>query len=330
MRRTFLAFLLVFLVAACGGDEKKPTDTAGKKTPGGGDSGEIATLKARPGGETKTPDKPPPPIDPTVALEKLADIAFGSEDPDVQIEALDKIFSATGNREKRAKIIARALDSEDEDIRSYAADVLGKMEVPSIAHNLRSLLARETDTLVRKQALVSLYALAGRDAVTDLITVLANEDEHYSIRSAACQLLGRTKSDRAILPLMKVLEEEFNESVRREAVAALAALSAKRAQKLIIEALSDSNSLVRTEAAKALGKMKTKKAVGPLIDALDLDEEDEIQVLEAISRALGAIIGLDKEDLQDYLLTGNHSEAQQKAAVANWQEWWEENQGDYE
>jgi len=331
MRWTILAALLVLFVVACGGEDQKPADPDGTKS-GGGESRDLETLK-RPagGGEKAGPEKAAPvPVDPAVALEELANIAFTSDDPDVQIEALDKIFSAKGNREKRARLIARALESSDEDVRSYAAEVIGKMEVPSVAHDLRSLLARETETVIRKQALLSLYALAGADAVTDLIKVVENDEEHYNVRASACQLLGRSKNQRGLKPLMKVLEEEFNDTVRREAVAALAAMKAYRAEKLIIGALADRNALVRTEAAKALGILKSKKAVGKLIEALDLDEEDEVQVLEAISRALGKIIGLDKDELEDYLVTGNHSAAEQKAAVANWNEWWEENSGEYE
>jgi len=331
MRWTILAVLAMFLVVACGGDAADPADNGGNNA-GSGESGDLATLKAPAGGgETpETEKKAPEPVDPAVALEEYANTAFSTDDPDVQIEALDKIFSSKADREKRARLIARALESSDDDVRSYAAEVIGKMEVPSIAHDLRSLLAKETVVVIRKNAVQSLYALAGMDAVTDLVKIVENTDEHYNVRAAACQLLGNSKNERGLKPLMKVLEEDFNDTVRREAVAALADMKAYRAEKLIIDALADSNALVRTEAAKALGVLKSKKAVGPLIEALDLDEEDEVQVLEAISRALGKIVGLGKEEMEDYLVTGNHSEAEKKAAVANWKEWWEENSGDYE
>ena len=329
MRRTCLAMLLVFLLAACGGDEKKSTDQPGKTSEGGGG---IQTLKKYEGA-ANGPEKPkaePVAIDPVKAFENLTRDALASDDPEVQLEAIDKIFSAKGNREERARLVVQFLESEDEDVRSMAANAVGKMEVKALAANLRSLLARDKDPLIRKEAIVSLYALDGPSAVTDLIAIVENEDEHYSVRVSACQLLGRAGSDRAIKPLLKILEEDFNEAVRRECVAALAALKAVRAVPLLIEALRDANALVRTEAAKALGEMKAKKAASALLDALDLEEEDEVQVLEAISRALGKIAGFDDADLEDYLVTGNHTEAQQKAAVANWKEWWEENKADFE
>lgn len=332
MRRTCLAMLLVFLVASCGGDEGTPVDQPGK-TPEGGGSGEISSLTPREGTAPKEPEKPAPkpvPIDPTKALESLAKDALASDDPEVQLEAIDKIATGKGDRDRRARMVAQFLESDDPDVRSTAAGAVGKLEVKSVATNLRSLLAREKDNLVRKEALVSLFALEGSGATTDLIKVLENLDEHYSVRVSACQLIGRTKNDRGINPLVKVLEEDFNEAVRRECVAALSALKARRAVPQITEALKDANALVRTEAAKALGVLKAKKSVEALVDALDMEEEDDVQVLEAVTRALGAIVGLDEDEMEDYLITGNHTEAQQNAAVANWQEWWEENKVDYE
>lgn len=331
MRRTGLLTLLVFLVAACGGDDPIPADQTGQAPKGGGDDGMEALKEYE--GPAKQPAETAPkpePVDPMKALETVARGALSSDDPEVQLEAIDKIHSGTGDRDQRARLVAQFLESEDADVRSTAATALGKMEVRPMAANLRTLLAKEKDALVRKEALLSLFALDGKNAVTDLLAIIENEDEHYSVRVSACQLLGRTGSDRAIPPLIKVLEEEFNESVRRECVAALAALKARRAIPQLIETLRDTNALVRTEAAKALGGMKAKKAAQALIDTLDLEEEDDIQVLEAVSRALGAIAGFGEDDLEDYLVTGNHTEAQKKAAVANWQEWWEENKADYQ
>jgi hypothetical protein len=326
MHRSFLPFLLVLLLVACGGEEKKaPTEGGGGTAK---DSGGLKTLD-RP--ETATqPDQPaPPPADPLLELTKMANLAFAGGDAETQLEAVDKIFSGKGDKTQRAMLIARALEAEDGDVRSYAAETLGKMEVKTLASNLRALLASEEEDFVRKQAVNSLFRLAGTGAVPDLVKTLSGEDENYTVRAISAQLLGRSGSKLAVRPLMTALEEDFNDSVRREAIVALATLKASEAKDLIIDSLRDANALVRTEAANALGRLEVKEAVEPLITALDPETEFEVQVLEAITKALGKIVGFDKEDMVDFLYDSNATEAQKKAIIENWKEWWQENKAEY-
>jgi len=173
MRRTLIALLVVFVLAACGGDESKPADTDGQ-TPTGKGGGDIVTLKPPPPGQA-TPEKtPPPPEDPTIALEKLANSAFESDDMELALEAIDKILNGSGDKGKRARLLARALEYDDPDVRSTAVVAIGKMEVPTVAPNIRSLLSREKDALVRKEAVVSLFALVNKEAVIDLVAILEN------------------------------------------------------------------------------------------------------------------------------------------------------------
>ena len=105
------------------------------------------------------------------------------------------------------------------------------------------------------------------------------------------QLLGITKSEKAILELIKALEDE-DSSVRSRAAVALGKIGSEAAIPGLIKALEDEDFSVRWSAADALGKIGSEAAIPGLIKALE--DENFVQTnngdtLEQATKALQVI-----------------------------------------
>jgi len=79
----------------------------------------------------------------------------------------------------------------------------------------------------------------------------ALEDENWSVRVAAVEVLGRSGNPRAVELLLRVLEDR-NVRVRAAAARALGRLGDRRAEEHLMQALKDGDGSVRSAAAEAL------------------------------------------------------------------------------
>jgi len=126
--------------------------------------------------------------------------------------------------------------------------------------------------------------------VRHLVKLLRNS--HRSTRARAASALGALRSEAAIPPLLKVLEELKEEDddapVGRRAAEALGMLRAESAVPRLVEALSSKSIFVRNAAVKALGAFPAELAVPALLDALKSNDE---YVRGPAAQALGALGG---------------------------------------
>jgi HEAT repeat protein len=119
--------------------------------------------------------------------------------------------------------------------------------------------------------------------------ILALKDSDSNVRKNAVEALGKIGSDKAIEPLILALKDS-DYHVRRNVVEALGKIGSDKAIEPLILALKDSNDYVRRNVAEALGKIGTDKAIEFLILAL---KNSDSNVRRNAVEALGKI-GSDK------------------------------------
>ncbi|NEO31400.1 MAG: TIR domain-containing protein [Symploca sp. SIO3C6] len=113
----------------------------------------------------------------------------------------------------------------------------------------------------------------------------ALEDEDCSVRRRAAYALGNIGTEAAITALIKTLEDQ-DCSVRRRAADALGNIGSEAAIIALISALEDEDSSVRGRAAEALGKIGSEAAIDALIRTL---EDEDSDVGRSAAEALGKI-----------------------------------------
>ncbi|NER30843.1 MAG: TIR domain-containing protein, partial [Symploca sp. SIO1C4] len=113
----------------------------------------------------------------------------------------------------------------------------------------------------------------------------ALEDEDYDVRRRAAYALGNIGTEAAITALISALEDQDSD-VRQRAAYALGAIGTEAAITALISALEDQDSDVRQRAAYALGNIGTEAAIPALISALE-DEDSDVRWRAA--EALGKI-----------------------------------------
>ena len=121
-------------------------------------------------------------------------------------------------------------------------------------------------------------------AVEPLIDVLIN-DKNGSVRLYAARALGELGDIRATQPLIDALVNDRNVDVRVRAARALGRLGGEEVVLPLVEALSDSNSQVCVTAADALVEIGPV-AVNPLVSSL---KNEKVNVRCDSTRALGEL-----------------------------------------
>lgn len=330
MRRFLVVFLASLLIVACGGnDQPAESGTPDAAKTGGSDGGGLKPLGEGSGDAAATPAKPAEPAapaDPDVAVFRQAELWVRSGDAEDRMQAIVELRKAK-DQSKAGRYVARLLADEDESVREVAAQAIADFQYAGAAESLRNLLADEKSDIVRKQAIQSLFAIEKEKAVPDLVRVL-KEDPESSVQATAANLLGRSGSEEAVDPLIETLKDAFNERLQLETIAALRKLGAKKAVEPIMDALEYQSVLVRAEAAKALGELGEKKAVPALITAIGAENEDG-QVLIALSESLGKLTDLPKAKREEMTITDTTSLEQQAAILEAWKSWWEEHRSEY-
>lgn len=193
------------------------------------------------------------------------------------------------------------LSDPDRNLRRTAAEALGAIADPQA---LPALLAALEDAhwSVRCAAAAALGQLRSGKATEALLRRLADEDA--TVRRAACAALGEIGDARAaprLMPLLlePALQAPAAEALRRIGAAALPAiergfasapaearrllvealqrLEDRRAQRLLLSALSDESGRVRAEAALALGEAGALDALRPLMELKAHDPSPDVR-----------------------------------------------------
>ncbi len=321
MLRNLTVLLIVsFLFAACGSGDSPPADSSGKSAaedqPG---AGGVAPISVEPGADSKSAPPVEVPVDPRQEYMQTVRRKQKSVDPEERMGAIEMVLEDS-DKAFGGEVLIQLMSDESEDVRALAAEAIGMGKFPGGTPILKNVAGTDPDPLVRSKCLKSLVDLVGKAAVPDLIRALGG-DEDANVRAQAAALLGATGSGLGVDPLIKALQEDFNEAVRVSALSSLKTLKPARCFDAVVEALEDRNESVRSEAAQLLGVLKNRKAVPALMNALE--DEDMGRILLDITEALAKLTGVENEYAIDL------SEADQEEALRAWKDWWTENESNY-
>lgn len=163
------------------------------------------------------------------------------------------------------------------------------------------------------------------DAVSSLLYCLNNKDEHYKVRLACADALGRIGDRFAVAPLIEVVQDENEKSVylRESAVSALGLLGDTRALNPIINILEtkqgimDKFSFLKERAIEAIIKMgfgENERVFKALKNSLS-DESSQVRI-----NAIEALMESDHpkafETIKNVLSEDNDDEVKKNAMIA--------------
>jgi HEAT repeat protein len=162
--------------------------------------------------------------------------------------------------------------------------ILGDIGGEAVVDPITAALAH-TDHRVRRESVLALAKLGGDDAAQLLLGMM--HDPEPDVRGAACRALGALKSEKALRPLLTLLESEKDEDVQVECLRALGHLGDPGAVPLVEKKaagglFSRTSREVRIAAYRALAGIGTPKAKALLEKAA---EESDVGI-RTVVRAL--------------------------------------------
>lgn len=150
--------------------------------------------------------------------------------------------------------LAGAISAANEDIRFWSAQILSAIAderaIQMLIESFASYEDSDINIIYSAKALVKI----GDFAVRHLVAALASPNDLIRLYSAQC--LGELKATEAATALEKILQNDSNFAVRRNAAAALGRIAAQSSVEPLIKAISDSSWNVRVAATEALGFYK--------------------------------------------------------------------------
>lgn len=183
---------------------------------------------------------------------------------------------------KVRNMLQHAIKDAEESVRVAAVEVLGNLgEYAPVVTLLEALYDPYWD--VRAAAAQALGKVGARVPIEQLVRVLQQEQDE-SVRAALVRTLGRQGKRMPVDILKAALHDDDNWLVREAAAWALGELGEQAPIRSLIQALQgDDDESVRAAAAKALGRSGRQGTEQPLYQAL-LDEDEVVR--EAAAWAL--------------------------------------------
>lgn len=156
--------------------------------------------------------------------------------------------------------------------------VLGEVGGDTAVGFLTSTLAHE-DARVRRETVISLAKIGGEDS--GMLALGMIEDADADVRAGAVRAVGVLKVERALRPLLELLEHEEQDSVVEEVLRSLGQLRDPSAvpsieKRAVGNFLRKPPTDVRVAAYTALGAIGTPHAMSLVEEALD-DKEPEVR-----------------------------------------------------
>ncbi|MFW9996720.1 MAG: HEAT repeat domain-containing protein [Candidatus Odinarchaeota archaeon] len=198
----------------------------------------------------------------TVIFEQLKD-----ENPKDRFSAMSTLNWIGWEKVKETGILNEKLIGDI--IRAYPDDSPGYND---LFHSFRVLVV---------ESLVKL----GGIAVIPLLKALKSDNRYTCWCST--EALGKIGDKRAVKPLIQVLLENSDWTIRLRSAIALGTIGDKRAVKPLITALEDDAPGVRTRAVEALAKIDDPRVMEPLINALTDEDEGVRWKVTGIFGAIG-------------------------------------------
>jgi len=193
-------------------------------------------------------------------------------DPEAQMTAAAMLDHLLDPRSVDAFIDAMAQPA----VRDMAVGTLKKLgaireRIDDSFNALRDVEGASEREEARMTTVINLLGI-GRPSVEILIEYL--EDDDWLVREAAADLLGKIADVRAVVPLMKRLEQDKDTGVKELAIKALGLIGDARPAQLYLEAIPIRP--LRVYAMEALAKIKDVEVLRPhkeLFDRLRTDRD---------------------------------------------------------
>lgn len=189
-------------------------------------------------------------------------VALGAclSDPELSVQEAASAILASLADERVFDPLLDALRSPDWIVRMHAARAVGRLKNPRSIPSLFPLLQDPVKT-VREEASSALASL-GETAIPSLVEALTHQD--WLVRLHAVESLGKTRSRKAVGPLLSTLSDDADSAVREDAIRALGDIGDPEAVDTLFAVLNRPE--LRTLAVEALGRIGDRRAVPILIN----------------------------------------------------------------
>jgi HEAT repeat protein len=190
-------------------------------------------------------------------------------DPNLTVqESAAAILASIGDARVVDALVA-ALAGADWVVRMHAARALGRIGETRAIPALMPLLQDKVKA-VREETSGALARL-GPAAIPVLVGALTHQE--WLVRLHAVESLGKTKSPDAVEPLLRLLFNDRDSSLREDAVRALGEIGDARAVEFLLTALKEPG--LRPLIAEALGRIGDRRAVPALVAVVEGTDRPE-------------------------------------------------------
>ncbi|MBP5971345.1 HEAT repeat domain-containing protein [Brasilonema sp. CT11] len=177
-------------------------------------------------------------------------------------------------------------EDAEEELRAYAARILGDLKNPNAIPPLMELL-QSNDTEELKEIAATALGQMGSVAIASLTELLAQEQT----RLLATQMLSYIRQKETIAPLLSIVQDS-QVAVRAVAIEALSSFHDHRVPPVLINALNDVAAPVRREAVVGLGFRPDLREALDLVAELqtrlyDVNQDVSCAAVVALSRMGG-------------------------------------------
>jgi len=186
-----------------------------------------------------------------IALYKKVEELLNSEDPVVRNSAMEVIVK--WGTKVVPFIIERTKDSV-ENQRIYASNILGDIADSQAVDALLALLPDE-DSNVRFAAAEAIGKIGSKDATMPLLHYLNSKKDDFWEQFPLILALGQLKDERAVLPLLKLAE---NEMLQQPVLEAIAQIADEHAIPYILDVLKTQDIYLHNIALRAIKNLREK------------------------------------------------------------------------
>jgi len=177
----------------------------------------------------------------------------------VRIECIQTLEKMGANPAAAAYVREAAVQDPDRKVREEAMDSLQDVDPQNGGDIAAKGLLEDKELEVRKEACSSIERRAWQAAEPAVSKVVTDPNEKPELRKACIQALLALRTDTAYGVVHKVLMEENNEDVRREASALIEHDPRASSLEPLCAALKDRSDRIASNAAKGLRKLGKKE-----------------------------------------------------------------------
>ncbi|MCQ2241064.1 HEAT repeat domain-containing protein [Treponema sp.] len=239
---------------------------------------------------------------------KLKDPCLGDfaceviNDPyDTRKETVDRCFKYVSEAQIKESVpgLVDLVDKEEDDYFTGALTALGELGEKEEAEFLADYLDRDDLSVPQRQALMKVLGRIKAVETWDKIVEIAkNEDENSFVRMYAAEAIGAMEKPEGEEILIDLFEST-DPNLRCYVVKGIVHFNDEKADKVIIQALRDSQYKVRIEAIEAVEKREMKEAVPYLV--FRCKDKDELKNVK--EKSYRVIAKLNTSEGNEYLIS---------------------------